>query len=525
MKHRFIFFTLTALLALAAAWATLEITEPPGPVLDPDAMAYLGAGISLAGGHGLRIPSALWFSADTTAPLSHFPPGFSTTIAAGITAGLTPVNAARFIEAAAAATTVAFIAFLLFEAGTTIGALTAIVLLAVSPAMVIVHAAVLSEPLFLALLACFVWQLARPRVGETAWRRTLALGALAAAATFVRYAGASLVAAAMLDAWLGDDSGLFNHLYIRARRAAIAAAFPVVTIGTWMLLRPRTVGSSGIRSIALYSYGLADTFIEGAQTIGRWLSPNVDSLAVIAALAVVMIAALVTLFANAADVQRSVPPDAPCWHRTPVERPLAITALCYALTLVASRLFADGAIPFDERMLAPLLLLATLAVANSLGTLWQSAAWRAAHRVMLAGTIGVVALWIYGSANVSAVWVLDYRTDGGDLAGSEWRISPLVDWAAHDGAHAPLYSNWPPAIWFHTGRAVHELPTDLDAATVALFREKITSEHGALISYSTPSADIVPPDSLAKLAGLVPVATWPQGTVWRAAADSARIHP
>ena len=403
MKHRFIFFTLTAFLALAAAWATLEITEPPGPALDPDAMAYLGAGISLASGHGLRIPSSLWFIADTTAPLSHFPPGFSTTIAAGITAGLTPVNAARFIEAAAAATTVAFIAFLLLEAGTTIGALTAIVLLVVSPAMVIVHAAVLSEPLFLALLACFVWQLARPGGGKSGWRRTLALGALAAAATFVRYAGASLVAAAMLDAWLGDDRGLFNQLYIRARRAAIVAAFPVVAIGAWMLLRPRTAGSPGIRSVALYSNGLADTFKEGAQTVGQWLSPNVDSLAVVAALAVVMIAALVTLFLHAAQVQRSAPPDAPCWHREPVERPLAITALCYTLMLIASRLFADGGIPFDERMLAPLLLLATLAVANSLGTLWQSAMWRATHRVMLAGTIGVVALWIYGSANVSAI--------------------------------------------------------------------------------------------------------------------------
>ena len=525
MKHRLIFFTLIALLALAAAWATLEITEPPGPVLDPDAMAYLGAGISLANGHGLRIPSALWFSADTTAPLTHFPPGFSTTIAAGITAGLTPVNAARFIEAAAAATTVAFIAFLLFEAGTTTGALTAIVLLAVTPAMLIAHAAVLSEPLFLALLVCFIWQLSRTGERSRSWRRTLALGALAAAATLVRYAGASLVAAVVIDAWLDDDHGILDKLPARIRRAATAALLPVLTLGAWTFSRPPAQSGDRIRRIALYSGGLADTFVEGAETLGRWLAPNVDSLAITAGLAVLMAGAVVTLFVQAANTRSTTPPEAPRWYRTRLLRALTITAGCYALILVASRLFADGAIPFDDRMLAPLLLLVTVAIAFSLGTLWQSAAWRASHRVMLAGTIAVVAIWMYGAATVSAVWALDYQTDGGDLAGREWRTSPLAEWATHDGAHAPLYSNWPAAIWFHTGRAVHELPTELDPATVTRFREKIAREHGALISYATPSADIVPPDSLAKMAGLVPVASWPQGTVWRAASDSARIHP
>ena len=93
------------------------------------------------------------------------------------------------------------------------------------------------------------------------------------------------------------------------------------------------------------------------------------------------------------------------------------------------------------------------------------------------------------------------------------------------GASVRLYSNWPEAIWFHSGRASYDLPIDLLPATVTAFREKITREHGALLSYTWPSTDVVPPDSLAKLAGLVPVARWPQGTVWRVAADTARIHP
>ena len=522
MKHRFIFFTLTALLALAAAWATLELTEPPGPGLDPDATAYLGAGISLAAGHGLRVPTAIWFNPDTTAPLSHFPPGFPTLIAAGITAGLIPTNAARFIEAAAAATTVAFVAFLLFEAGTIIGAFTAVALLAATPAMVIVHASVLSEPLFLALLVCFVWQLSRQ--GENNWRRTLALGALAAAATLVRYAGASLIIAAVFDAWLGDDRTVLDNLSARMRRAALAGALPVLTLAAWTFTRPHTPDGS-IRRMALYADGLGGTFLDGAETFGRWLAPDIDALAVRSLIAVLMGGALLMLFVHAARLRRNAPSDAPCRYRTRVQRGLAITASCYALVLIASRLFADPMIPFDERLLAPLLVLGTLAIAFALGTLWQSPEWRTAHRVMLPYTIVAVAIWMFGASRVSAGWAIDYRTDGGDLAGREWRLSPLVDWAAHAGASVRLYSNWPEAIWFHTGRASYDLPIDLLPATVTAFREKITREHGALLSYTWPSTDVVPPDSLAKLVGLVAVAHWPQGTVWRAAADSATIHP
>ena len=57
---------IAATFSLAAFWGVLHLTDPPGPGLDPDAMSYLGAGASLAHGHGLRIPSAGWASADTT---------------------------------------------------------------------------------------------------------------------------------------------------------------------------------------------------------------------------------------------------------------------------------------------------------------------------------------------------------------------------------------------------------------------------------------------------------------------------
>jgi hypothetical protein len=42
-----------------------------------------------------------------------------------------------------------------------------------------------------------------------------------------------------------------------------------------------------------------------------------------------------------------------------------------------------------------------------------------------------------------------------------------------------------------------------------------------VLAFTAQSEDMVPPDSLANLAGLVAVARWPEGTVWRAPPDSA----
>ena len=242
-RLRLVTLVLAAVLGLTAGTAVLDLTEPPGPGLDPDAMQYLGAGAALVRGDGLRIPYAHWDSPDTTSTLAHFPPGFPATIAVGIAAGLTPQNSARFVMAVSAAMATAAVLLAAAEGGSLVGGFLAVLILAVTPAMVIVHASVLSEPLFLALFAAFVWQLARPR---GAHGRTITLGVLAAAATLVRYAGVSLVGAVLIDAWLGDawmgsrSTRERPSLATRARRTAVALAIPLGALGCWLLLTPRS---------------------------------------------------------------------------------------------------------------------------------------------------------------------------------------------------------------------------------------------------------------------------------------------
>ncbi|MBK5188775.1 MAG: hypothetical protein JJD97_11070, partial [Gemmatimonadaceae bacterium] len=87
-----------ALGSLAFAGA-LAITSGAGPGLDPDSMSYLHAATTLAHGDGLRDVQRDWWSADSTKPLAHWPPGYPVVIAGAERLGLGAVPGARFTGA------------------------------------------------------------------------------------------------------------------------------------------------------------------------------------------------------------------------------------------------------------------------------------------------------------------------------------------------------------------------------------------------------------------------------------------
>jgi hypothetical protein len=507
------------LIGLAAFWGVIALTDPPGPGLDPDALSYLGAATSLGHGHGLRVPSASWSSNDSTAPLVHFPPGFPATIALGAATGVTPVNAARFIEAAAAAVTVVSIMLAANLAAGPIAAIVAIALACATPALVMLHSSVLSEPLFIALLALFTWQLSRERRGNDT-KRTLLLGALAAAATLVRYAGASLVVAVVLEAWWSVDGKWVATWRVRARRAFIAAELPVVALSIWVFSRPHSEDAEKIRDVGIYTRGLGETLLNGARTVAHWLAPGEAPRVVVVIMATLVFAALCPLGLRTARLARQG--LLPVTERR-LYRAVAIVLAGYLSVVGASRLLADPGIPLDDRLLGPAFVLAELAAGVALAALWRDLFRDRRELIIL--TAGITMSWLWASAQVDAGLVHDYHTDGGDLAAREWAASPLVQWAASAPSGTQLYSNWPAPIWFHTARPTHEIPSDLDSTTALEFRAKLEREHGALLAFTARALDYPAPDSLAAMAGLVAVERWPGGTIWRAPADTVRLHP
>ena len=256
----------TAVCALAVAAGALRLTATPGPGLDPDAMSYLGAAQSLVRSGTLRIPVAPWSSDSTTAPLAHFPPGYSAVLAVPIALGADARLAARIIQCVSAGLTTVAVMLMLWPVAGAWGAVLGVIAVVMSPAFVVAHLSVLSEPLFLALVTLAMWSLVRRP------RAALLHGAIAAAATMVRYAGLSVAAAAALWA-LRDTSAPWRD---RLKRAVYAVAPSLIAMAAWSLTRRRAPGHvESIRTFALYG-DWGPTLRQGARAVAHLLAPSLE---------------------------------------------------------------------------------------------------------------------------------------------------------------------------------------------------------------------------------------------------------
>jgi len=479
-------------MAALAATEVLLATRAPGPGLDPDAASYLGAGESLAHGTGLTIPMSDWSDSDPTSPLSHFPPGFPIGIAATVDLGLSPTQGARAIETVAFALTVAIVTYTVgVTVGTLAGALIGLALMLARP-IVLVHLSVLSEPLFLSVLAVTL-------VGMTRRWHPLAVGTAAATAALVRYAGVAAVAAAVL--WQLVEPGPARR---RITRALLAGLPALVIQGAWVVHTRVTSGATGIRQFGIYG-NLGEAFVQGGKTLAAWLIPTTDPptpvqlwLAVAAALIIALVVSVATRQAFRARDES--------WRALAA---LALTIACYVGVLVASRLTADANIPFDERILSPFIVLAMTGVAIAVGRAWRG--WG----LLLRGSLAVLfAAWMITSSLASydeASWATSY---GSDFAGEDWRGSALLQWVRTKGASTPVYSNWPEAIYFHAHRPAWLLPDTRDLTELRTFGDTLAQRNAVVIAFDTFSPDCVPPDSVAAIAGLRTIAHLPDGTIY-----------
>lgn len=486
---------------LAGAFA---ITATPGPGLDPDAMSYLGAAQSLVAEGTFRTPWAPWWSALTNQPLTHFPPGFSTAIAIPVWYGLDAIQGARLVQAFSAGVTALTFVILLWPVAGGVGAVLAVIALALMPAFVQVHLSVLSEPLFLALLVLLLWAMIyRPR-------SALTHGLIAAAATMVRYAGIAFAGAAALWA-LRDKSASWR---LRLTRAAAAIAPSLLLMATWSVTRSHAPGKAEtIRKIALYG-NLMPTLREGAKSVAHHLAPTNDWEAVPRTATVLAIVTLVVLVWSTVRAEGEVLPepsrDDPRWReQREVLRACALLALAYLALVGASRLFADPNIPLDFRMVVPL---APLAVA-SVAVVGARAARVISTPAKVLGALAVTG-WMGAAVVADYQQVSDALTFGGDFGTALWKDSPTLGWVKQQPTSRTIYTNLPCEIWFQLGQESRAIPTDLADSTMRRFAQRLRDTNGAMVVWWAQSLETANSDSVAKRAGLVMVADYPDGTVY-----------
>lgn len=511
--------TIVALAAgLAAAILTLAITRPPGPGLDPDSAAYIGAAESLAHGHGYRIPITSWASADTTAPLAHFPPGYPTALAVSISLGIPTRQAARAVNAAAALVDVGLATWLVaLVAGEIAAAILALALL-IMPAFEQAHLPVLSEPLF---LACLTVTLAAMYVAATSptererlgW--SLASGCASAAAVMVRYVGISACCGASLWSLL-----LPGTLRARVKRTVIATIPWVLACAAWVIRTRRDSGSGAIRKLGAYG-GLGETLREGIATVVGWLVPLSPDDTLPGRRWIALAGAVLLLVAVGLGLRRrdrltseslapaiEAAPSSPD-HAISIVAAAFLLAIGYVLVLLASRLFADPGIPFDYRLLLPVFLLAMLIAAISIRSWWQGA--RLAGR-LLCGAL--VLAWLVASYHVSSDDVDWAFENGYDLAGDPWRGSALVAWARDNAAGHALYSNWPSVLVLQLGRASHETPMTPDTLVLRQFADSVAVRQGVVLAFDIAAPGLIGVDELLRAPRLKRVARLADGSVF-----------
>lgn len=477
-------------------------------------MAYTGAAKSLVQVHSLRVPTGDWSDDDSTSALSYWPPGYPAAIALPVLAGATPIQGGRYVNVLAAALTAGAIFFLISAAlGPTAG-VAGVLVVFLTTAVADVHLSVLSEPLCIACILLTVVAMVYAR------DQLLLLGVLGAAAVMVRYVG-GCAPAAVFTWTLLDDRFSFGR---RVRRAMVAIAVPAVAVVAWLARTAAAPDRHGTPKFAVYG-GWSETIHQAWTTIATWLTPLVPdgSIRNIGA-AVVALLLLILLASTAHDTATAHLRRAPvaASRTSTILGASFVMALWYLIVLLASRLFVGGTIPFDWRILSPIITLLDVMVVVSVAY-W----WRAYHRPMHIILTVLALTWGVASGFSTVNDAIEAVTDGLDFASSDWRDSPTLAWVRANGNGHTLYSNWPPAVYFHTNRIARELP-DSDEVRHDLrdFADALHESKGLIVAFNDSSPDVVSPDSLAKLLDLKRVAKFEDGAIWAAAPTSpASVSP
>jgi hypothetical protein len=474
---------LAVLLGAIACWFVFSWTQPAGPGLDPDAVQYVSAAKSFATHGTFQVPDDSWDSPDSVDPLTHFPPGLSTVLAAPVALGADPLQAARVVNGVAALVTIGMVfLFVSWAEGRAAGTVAAIAV-AVTPAVSYVFLDVLSEPLFFALmlvtLACMVW---RPR--SPLWA-----GLGAAAAAMVRYAGVSVIAAVGVWSLL-----LPGTLRERVRRAMVALVPGAIALGAWMVRTRLETNGGGIREFKVYGQ-IVPTLDEGVRTLVGWSAPLVGGLwriapAIVAACAVLVLArdamrrwsVRERLSGTWSRADRSGPPGPPGPRAAFAVAATLVLAACYVAVVVMARLFADPGIPLDERLLSPLMLLAIVAIVITLSNGWR--VWRRTARIVAAV---LLVCWAGASAWVTAQEGAYAVDTGNDYADESWFGSPLIAWVRDHAAGRELYTNYPTALYFHADRWARLMPKAPTPDTARAFADVVAQTHGLIVAFNRSS--------------------------------------
>lgn len=439
----------------AAALAALFLLVYRRVGLDADSASYVGVARSIAAGDGVNYPYRF-----PGARMLDFPPLYPVLLAWARIPGVDVVRWAQVVNAVLFGVNVVLGALLVRRAGGSRGAvLTAGAVLALAPAMHVVHGTVWSEPLFIACSLVALHAVSAWVVSGSTWRLAAAVVA-AGAATLARYVGVATVATIALVV-LTEGRGSW------ARRFALAAgvgAAGLVPIALWSLDNVRVAGRTSSRELAWHPAGVDDAR-EALRTVGSWLVPQqVDRVlvggVVLAAVALALAVDLARGPARSWTVR--------AWRAASAASPVPVvvatfTALYLLAVLVTSSTF-DAATRFVERFGAPaFLMIVVLAVVGADAARREApepARTRVELVVRVAAAVAVAAFAVRGAAYATGDQETRLNANASAVRGSD-----TIAFTDALPAGTPVLTNMPGDLYLHTGRPAVGLPPKHSSAS------------------------------------------------------------
>jgi hypothetical protein len=461
LKSQSLFLIVLGLIVVGAIGMLLYGT-PEGLGLSDDSIGYIAGARSILGGQGYR---EAWLASNQ--PVTHFPPGFSFTLALVGLSGLDPLRGAHFLNALLFGAN----AFLLGILGWNMtksqaAGVTLALLFAVNASLFNVHAVAMSEPLyifftiaaFLTFSKYFSSSSISPQDSGKGGRWLITTGVLTAFAYLTRYAGLALVATFLVALVLLHDTWKK-----RITSAAIFIASTLPFIFGWGI-RNKAVADNATNRTLVYHPLTTENIEAGIYNISEFFIPleawrralmkipNFFFILII----IISITLLIWVFYK--GLRKFLQPNTEQLEILSFTNGLYLFG--YLASIVSSMLLFDASTKFKLRILSPVYV--TLLILFVWFGYW---AWQN-RNIIFRGIFTLIAILILAlSAYDTSNFVIKLHKGGQGYASFKWYDSAAMDFLSGLPAGTRIYTNQPGPVYLYTDRPSYVLPDLVDAVT------------------------------------------------------------
>lgn len=439
------------LLAATGIWL-LKISTPSGLGLIDDAISYIAAARAMLSGLGF---TRIWLATGLE-PITHWPPGFSATLAAiSFVLKIDPYRSARVLNMLVLGGNAALLALLGYKmTKSTLWATVLAVLFLTNSAILRLHAQALSEPLyiFISLLAFSAFFHALRQQEEPAGDKWLILvGVLTAFSYLIRYAAFSLLATFIVAIFILRPT--WRKRFTSFSCFLLGALPPIFA---WMLRNEIVSGTATNRALAWHPVRLENaqrglreffSFLVPLRELQTTWIENYSLLAIL--LFIFTVTLLIWLLREGLryffkPTEDSLP--------TIIPFTTALYIFGYMGALLVSLSFFDAATPLNDRILSPVYVAVLMMLVYFIHKLVEQGK-------ILPNIFSSIFLFffllIFVVSQIQTVEVLQETPQG--FASWRWRESSIMETLRNLPEDVEIHTNQPTATYFWTERPVYRL--------------------------------------------------------------------